>query len=104
MIRRTPFAGSCRPKTDVPTRLIIPDRFKKVLNRKEPKLQAAINRCVKLLGTNHRHPGLQIHRVQGTAGVWEAYVDRANRVTFDWVGNAIRLRNNCNHDIVTRRP
>jgi len=63
-------------------------------------MQAAIARCIELLGDNPRHPGLHTHRVQGTAGVWEAYVDRANRVTFHWAGPAIVLRNNCNHDIL----
>ena len=41
--------------------------------------------------------------MQGHRGVWEAYVDRANRVTFHYDGETIVLRKNCNHDIL-RRP
>lgn len=36
-------------------------------------------------------------------GVWEAYVDRGNRVTFEYaVDGSIVLRNHCNHDILKR--
>jgi hypothetical protein len=66
-------------------------------------MQVSIARCLALLAENPRHPGLHTHRVQGSAGVWEAYVDSANRVTFHYDGPKIVLRNNCNHDIL-RRP
>ena len=81
----------------------IPKSFKKTVKKKEPVLQAAIARCIALLATDPRHPGLEAHRVQGFPGVWEAYVDRANRVTFHYDGPRIVLRHNCNHDIL-RRP
>lgn len=84
--------------------LIIPPRFKKVLDRKPAKLKAAIVECLQRLANNPRHPALQTHRVQGVPGVYEAYVDKANRVTFEWDGPAIRLRHNCNHDILKRSP
>jgi len=82
--------------------LIIPPSFKRVMSKKPPSMQAAILECVARLGENPRHPSLRTHRVQGVKGVFEAYVDMANRVTFEWDGPAIRLRNNCNHDIVKR--
>jgi hypothetical protein len=56
------------------------------------------------LGTDPRHPGLHTHRVGGTRGVWEAYVDDANRVTFHWEGDTIVLRNNCRHEVISQRP
>jgi hypothetical protein len=87
-------------------RLIIPDNFKRVLRKKEQRLQDAVNECVRRLLEAPDHPGLRVHRVDGAPGdVWEAYVDRANRVTFERPGGGvIVLRNNCNHDIVKRRP
>jgi hypothetical protein len=57
-----------------------------------------------LLGDDPRHPGLHTHRVQGAPGVWEAYVDNANRVTFHYDEGAIVMRSNCNHDIVRQSP
>lgn len=37
--------------------------------------------------------------------MWEAYVDRANRVTFHYApGDKVVLRSHCNHDIVSKNP
>jgi len=56
------------------------------------------------LGENPRHPGLNVHRIQGTADIWEAYVDRGNRVTFRYdESGALVFLNHCNHDVL-RRP
>jgi hypothetical protein len=85
-------------------RLVIPPGFKKRLAKKPPRLAGAILECVARLGDNTRHPGLQTHRVQGHPGVFEAYVDQANRVTFHYDGGAIVLRNHCAHDILDRSP
>jgi hypothetical protein len=84
--------------------VVVDETFKKRLRRKTPDLQAAIYECIDRLADDPRHPGLRVHRVQGVAGVWEAYVDQANRLTFHWEEGAIVLRNHCNHDILTRAP
>lgn len=63
-------------------------------------MRAAIARCVELLADNPHHPGLHVHRIVGRKGVWEAYVDDANRVTFHWEDGKIVLRKNCNHTIL----
>ncbi len=81
----------------------IPDAFSRAARKKERRLQLAIAKCVELLADNPHHPGLEAHRMQGHPGVWEAYVDRANRVTFHYDGPTIVLRKNCNHEIL-RRP
>ncbi len=79
-------------------------KFKKRLNQKPPALRGAILECINRLSENPGHPGLQAHRVQGTQGIWEAYVDKANRVTYEWDGDTIVMRNHCNHDIIERAP
>jgi hypothetical protein len=85
-------------------RLVIPDEFKKLVESKPAPLAGAIAKCVDKLGRNPRSPGLQTHIVRGTRDpkVFEAYVDRKNRVTWHW-GEAgeIVLLNNCNHDILS---
>lgn len=85
-------------------RLDIPPSFKKVLEKKPPHMQRAVLECIQRLADNPRHPGLNTHRMGGVPGVWEAYVDAGNRVTFSRDGNVITLRNNCNHDILRRNP
>ena len=82
----------------------IPESFRRRLQRKTPQLQGAILECVQRLGDDPRHSGLRTHRVQGAVGVWEARVDRGNRLTFHWEGEKIVLRNHCNYDILTRNP
>jgi len=79
------------------------ERFKKRLERKPRALQAAILETISRLAENPRHPGLQTHPIRGRRGIFEAYVDRANRLTFEYGDNCIVLRNHCNHDIL-RRP
>jgi hypothetical protein len=91
--------------SDSPPELIITENFRRVLRKKEQRLQDAIRKCISRLIDSPDHPGLQVHRVQGTKTVWEAYVDSANRVTFERPGDGvIVLRNNCNHDIIKRQP
>ena len=87
-----------------PIPLEIPPRFKKQLASKTPELRDAINEAVERLGENPRHPSLQTHELQSCRGVFEAYVDRANRITFHYERREgqrwIILRKHCKHDIL----
>lgn len=83
----------------------VPHNFKKVAGKKPAELQKMIAECVKLLAENPRNPKLNTHKMRGYKGVWEAYVDNdGNRLTFEYDGNVIVLRNNCNHDMLYRNP
>jgi hypothetical protein len=82
--------------------LVVPTPFKKVMGKKPAELQSAISRIVLLLGQNTRHPSLQTHPMRGTKGVFEAYVDKKNRVTFHYESGKIVLRRNCDHRILKR--
>jgi len=83
--------------------VVLTPKFKKRLQKKQPHLAAAILECVYRIEENPRHPGLHVHSVQGTAGVFEAYVDQGNRVTFHYESGDVVFRNHCNHDIL-RQP
>ncbi|HEY8776548.1 MAG TPA: hypothetical protein VIM33_08745 [Gaiellaceae bacterium] len=78
----------------------IPESFQKELAKKEPSLAGAIVECTVRLGENTRGQGLQTHPVRGYRGVFEAYVDRKNRVTFHYGDGEIVMRKHCNHDIL----
>ncbi|WP_290800948.1 hypothetical protein [Herbiconiux sp.] len=68
-------------------------------------MKDAVSDCIRKLAANPHHPGLNTHKMKGTRDeVWEAYVDKGNRVTFHYEGDRIVLRNNCNHDILYRNP
>lgn len=75
-------------------------RFKRRLERKPTQVQVAILECIDRLADDPRHPGLHTHKVRGYEGVWEAYVDRSNRLTFEYRNGRIWLRNHCSHDVL----
>lgn len=85
-------------------KITIPRKFKKVMGKKEPAMQASIVAAIQQLADDIEYPGLRVHKMQGHAGVWEAYIDRSNRITFHYGEDGIVLRNNCNHDMLRRNP
>ncbi len=78
--------------------------YKRRRKNKTKRMRDAIDECARKLSQNPRHPGLHSHRVNGFKGVWESYVDEANRITWQYGERSIVLRNNCNHDILNRNP
>ncbi len=67
-------------------------------------MQAAILQTLAKLAAGPPYPrGLRLKPMQGFRGVMEASVDMGTRVTFEREGDVIRLRANCNHDVL-RRP
>ena len=81
-------------------------RFKRALKKKTPLMKKRIKRTLQLLGVSPWYPGLNTHKVRGTPGVWEFYVNKASRVTWEWAEepSTILLRNNCNHDVPKLSP
>ena len=78
--------------------------FKKRLIKKTPAMQGSILECISKLCDDPHHPGLHTSKVRGADGVFEAYIDQANRLTFNWDNGVIVLRNHCNHQITSRSP
>lgn len=103
----TRSGGCSRKRSNALPRLRIPKSFKKRLDKKakkSPQMVSAILECVHRLGDNPRHPSLRTKGIQGRRGEFESYVDRSNRVTWEWGDDCIVLLNHCNHDIVGRQP
>lgn len=86
------------------TPVAIDKTFKRRLAKKPPNLRGAILEAVQRLRENPNHPSLHTKKMQGQRDVFEARVDKANRITFHWEGEIIYLRNHCNHDVLTRSP
>jgi hypothetical protein len=76
--------------------------FRKRLRKKPHTMQAAVLRTVKKLDEDPKRPGLRVHQIEGTEGVWEASIDDSNRVTFERHGDDLYFLNHCNHDILKR--
>lgn len=83
----------------------VTNRFKKVAQKKNKNMQNRISECISMLAENPKNPKLRTHKMQGHKGIWESYIDNdGNRITFEWDGSVIVLRNNCNHDMLDRNP
>ncbi len=78
--------------------------FKKAFKKKTPDQQGVIERALKLLAEDPRHNSLHTHRIRSVDGVWGARATQGNRITFEWDGDTIVLRNNCSHDEALRKP
>lgn len=76
--------------------------FRRQFQKKTPATQGAVARTLKLLGEDWRHPGLRTHRLQGRKDLFEARIDRGNRLTFYWEGSTMWLQNTCKHSILDR--
>jgi hypothetical protein len=74
--------------------------FRAMFRAKPLGMQAAVARTVQQMETDLRHPGLRVHRVQGTRDTWEARINGGNRITFRWDGGIKVLLANCTHQSV----
>lgn len=79
-------------------------RFIRQYGRLPLVIQQKVKKALRLLDTNFRHPGLRSHPVEGAPGVFEAYVDRQYRMTFERQGDTLVMRNVDNHDECLRNP
>ena len=80
------------------------ERFRKAYRELPPSIQRKVDKQLKLLVSNPRHPSLQVKRIRGTESVWEGRVDLHYRMTFEIQEEVIYLRVVGNHDEVLRRP
>lgn len=80
------------------------ERFVKQYERLPKSIQRKVDKALRLLETDFRHPGLRSHPVEGTRGIFEAYVDAKYRMTFERYGDVLLMRNVDNHDECLRNP
>jgi len=67
-------------------------------------IQRKVDKSIRLLETDFRHPGLKTHPVQSAPGIFEASVDRRYRMTYERRGDVLLLRNIDNHDDCLKDP
>ena len=83
------------------------DRFLKQLKKllKSGAITLAqVEKFLHLMEENPQHPSLQAKKVQGTAGIFEASLNMAIRVTFEYIkADTIYLRNIGEHDSMLKR-
>lgn len=80
------------------------NQFKEKYQKLSPDLRSKVDKALRYLDEDFRHPGLHSHPVQGYPGVFEAYVDQKYCLTYEREGNILKIRNVDNHDDCLRNP
>ena len=80
------------------------ERFVKQYERLPGTMQRKVDKAVRLLDTDFRHPGLQSHPVEGVEDIFAAHVDDKYRMTFERRGDNFVIRNVDNHDECLKNP
>jgi mRNA-degrading endonuclease RelE of RelBE toxin-antitoxin system len=80
------------------------ERFVKQYERLPRNIQRKVDKALRLLDADFRHPGLRSHPLEGVGEIFEAYVDAKYRMTFERHENVLLMRNVDNHDECLRNP
>ena len=85
------------------------ERFRKAFRSLPANIQSKTLKALALFGQNQRHPSLQIKKMQGRDGIWEARIDQKYRFTFHYEKGRQEeilcvLRNVDNHDECLKNP
>jgi hypothetical protein len=67
-------------------------------------IQRQVDKALKLLDADFRHPGLRSHPVEGAPGIFEAYMDSKYPMTFSRRRDTSVMRHIDNHDKCLRNP
>ena len=85
-------------------RLQVTARFRRAYAALSAEDQKQVQKALRTMAEDLRHPGLRVKRIQGTERIWEARASRSLRITFETEGDAIVLRNVGRHDEALGRP
>ena len=69
------------------------ERFVRQYEKLPSVLRRKVDKAVRLLDSDFRHPGLRSHPVSSAPGVFEAYADDRYRLTFERRAYILVLRN-----------
>jgi mRNA-degrading endonuclease YafQ of YafQ-DinJ toxin-antitoxin module len=79
-------------------------RFQKAWELLEQQEKKLARKAIANLVVDFRYPALNVKKMKGTQGVWEARVSLSLRITFEIAGDTIILRNIGRHDEVLGSP
>jgi len=78
--------------------------FKKAWNELNKEEKDLARKALRNLADDLRYPALKVKKMQGVEHIWEARVSRSLRMTFEFEGDTIILRNIGRHDETLERP
>jgi len=84
--------------------IVITERFARAYAKLPAEVQKRVDKALRLLDEDFRHPGLHAQRIEGGAGIYEARVDRRHRMTYHRDGDRLVMRNVGEHEKTLDRP
>lgn len=84
--------------------IALTERFIRQYEQLSAAIQRKVDKSIRLLETDFRHPGLKTHPVQSAPGIYEASVNSHYRMTYERKGESLVVRNVDNHDECLRNP
>lgn len=79
-------------------------RFKDAYHALPDKIQKRVDKQLKILAENMRHPSLRVKKIQGVKGIWEARMTKNCRLTFEIKKEEYILRNIGAHNKTIKSP
>jgi mRNA-degrading endonuclease RelE of RelBE toxin-antitoxin system len=84
--------------------LLRTERFKAAFRDLTPQNRERVEKALRLLANNPRHPSLRVKEIGGVRGIYEARASPSIRITFQFEGATILLRNVGAHDETLKKP
>lgn len=78
------------------------DSFVRDYVRLPDQVRAFVEKAIRRLAENPRHPSLSLRKMRGLKDVAEARITRGYRLTFNWQHDVITFRHVGTHDILKR--
>ena len=85
-------------------RLQYTERFRRAYSTLDDAEAELVDKALRLLASNLRHPSLHVKKMQGAQDIWEARASRTLRVTFELQGDILLFRNVGAHDAALKNP
>jgi len=85
-------------------RIEFSNKFIRAYKKLDRDTRLQVDKTLRAMALNPKHPSLRLKRVQGTKDIWEASVNMSIRITLRFTEDIIQLRNVGTHDQVFRPP
>jgi mRNA-degrading endonuclease RelE of RelBE toxin-antitoxin system len=80
------------------------ERFKTAFQTLTRQDRKRVEKALRLMVTDLRHPSLRVKKIKGTHDIFEARASRSIRITFQMEPDALLLRNVGAHDVTLNNP
>ena len=84
--------------------IVISQRFALAYAELPLDVRRRVDKALRLLEEDFRHPSLRARRMEGAEGIYEARVDHRHRMTYHREGDRLVMRNVGEHDKTLEHP